>query len=464
MKKLLTVLAGIFVFCAPNGFAQTQKTIRCGVDILHKAMIAKDPSWEQRLKDQRASLQAQADNYRQNNAGNNFKKTTTASPVPVIFHIVVDSAQFVQMGSTAGIIKRCDSQIAVLNRDYNMQNSDSTLIPSSWKPLYGNVGIHFGLAHTRPDGHYTPGFEILIVSATQFSDVNAAYVEAKTAGTGLPAWDLTKYFNVWCINFAPLSGGGTLLGITVPLSQTSFYPAGSEGVCLLYTALGTSTSGAGTFSAPYNLGRTLTHETGHFFEIWHPWGDDNGLCPWNGGSDDGLADTPPEADATYGNPAFTITGGTINDGCKMNGSTNMQPIGIACISYMDYTDDNAMHLFTLDQAATMAAQVAPGGENFTLTQNPDLLNPPASVASKVIDNSLNIFPNPTTGQLNISFNSSAETLDNIVIMNMLGQTVAIRNNENVDYYSIDLSGMSRGIYFVKCNFASGSVTRKILLQ
>ena len=512
MKQTLLILGGALLLQSA-AFAQGAHPPKCGMQTMHEAMIAQDPSWEQKLKDQRASLQAAADYYVQYKAMSQFQKTTTISAVPVIFHIIVDSAQFNTLGGTTGIIRRCDSQIAVLNADYNAQNADSTSIPTGWKSLYGNSGVKFGLARIDPSGNCSPGYEIKIITSTGYSNINSAFPEAKTAGTGLAAWDVTKYYNVWCINF--IGGAASLLGITVPLSGTGSCwgcsPVSQEGVCILYNTLGStgptgSAPGTGSWPTPYNLGRTLTHETGHFFEIWHPWGDDNGQCDgWsstatitgsglsaaagdNGvtctsgsGQDDGLTDTPPESDAVYGNPGYTITGGTTNDCCKMHGSTNTQPIGIACLSYMDYTDDNAMHMFTTMQAAAIASMVlvptssgtgATGtgtiGENYNLTQHPSLLVPCSStgIAPSPVElkSSLAIYPNPTSGEINVSVNSAAETLNEIVIINLVGQQVLTVPGQGKDYYSIDLSGMSKGIYFVKCNFASGSVTRKILLQ
>ena len=483
-------------------FAQPVRPQRCGIQQMHAAMIAKDPSWTQKFLDQKAALQSAADRYNQYKAQAGDERTTTISAIPIIFHIIVDSAQFNTLGGTAGIKKRCDSQIAVLNRDFNRQNTDSNLIPSSWKDsLYGNSGIHFGLARIDPSGNCSPGYEIKILpmpavsSDTGFSNVNWAYPEAKSVGTGLVAWDSSRYYNVWCINF---TDGAGILGITVPKSQAaSFWPGiHNEGVCILYNTLGATVSGAGSWPLHFNLGRTLTHETGHMFEIWHPWGDDGGLCPWGNstcdtthsisplsmaGSDDGLADTPPESDAVFGNPTYTIPGGTIYDCCKIDSGTNKQPVGIACLSFMDYTDDDAMHLFTPMQAAAMAAMVlippitdsagATGsgtiGENYSLTQNPALLIAcPDGVkpSHTELNSSLGIYPNPTTGEVTVSVNPDAETLNEIVVINMLGQQVMMIKGSGRDYYIFNLSGMSKGVYFIKCNFGSGSVTRKILLQ
>jgi len=510
MKQLLLFIGSVLLFnCTAQAQVQPRK---CGIQEFKEQLIAKDPAWAEKLNEQRAAMQAIADDYIAKVKTGAAERTTTVSAVPIIFHIIVDSAQFNAMGGIVGITKRCDSQIAVLNRDYNMENPDSINIPSLWKPLYGNVGIHFGLARIDPSGNCSPGYEIKIIAGSSltdagYSNVDEAFPEAKTASTGLAAWDVTKYYNVWCVNFT--GGASTLLGLTQPRSLCTSSTLNQMGVCMLYKVLGCTAasgaipSGTGTWPFPYNLGRTLTHETGHFFEIWHPWGDDVGRCPtWsstatvtgsglvpgedNGitctagiGDDDGLADTPPESDAVYGAPTYTISGGTTNDCCQMHGTTNTQTIGIACLSYMDYTNDNAMHLFTPMQAAVMAsmALVPPGstgttagegsvGENYSLTQNPSLLIAcgTASVVTTTVNNDVNIFPNPSNGEVTVTLNAASEPLSQIVVFNLLGQQVMTVSGKGKDYYILNLSAMSKGVYFVTCQFASGSVTKKVVLQ
>ena len=478
MKKILFFVAGALLLGHSGAMGQTSQIKRCGAQQMHKQMIEQDPSWAQKFEEQKANLETDALNYLQMTADGSLHKTTTISAIPVIFHIVVDTTQYLSMGGATGIKKRCDSQIAILNRDFNRQNSDSTLIPSLWKPLYGNVGIHFALALRDPNGVCSPGYEVKIISSTGFSNINSAFPEAKTAGTGLPAWDVNKYFNVWCINFT--GSASSLLGITLPKIYTSGSTVNQAGVCITYPTLGKGGTGTGTFMPPYNLGRTLTHETGHYFEIWHPWGDDGGKCSTYSstatvnsitcvsgvGSDDGISDTPPESDAVYGTPTYSITGGTEYDCCKMNGSTNMQPMGIACLSYMDYTDDNAMYMFTTMQAATMASKVlVTGSTYYSLTQNPSLLIcPTASVEQVSAGTSLNVYPNPTSGLVNVTVNSMAENLKEITVLNIMGQEVLTVKGQQKDNYILDLSGMSKGVYMVKFNFESGSVTRKVSVQ
>lgn len=511
MKRYVTALLALslatFVAPAQSGIPQP----RCGEQRIHEHMIAQDPEWADRLKAVKDSRQTVAAYYLQNQAENAARgeRTTALSAVPIIFHIIVDSAQFNSLGGTSGIIQRCNSQIAVMNADYNRQNFDSSLVPASWKPLWAGTGIQFGLATVAPGGGCATGYEIKIIPGTSlgdagFSDESDVFAAAKTSGSGLPAWDVTKYFNVWCVNF---TGGATgLLGYTVSLSETGSWPGAfptdQVGTCMLYNVLGSTgpsgvpPAGTGSWNPPFNLGRTLTHETGHLFEIWHPWGDDNGQCPtWSStatyagatctagiGFDDGLDDTPPQSDATYGNPVYTITGGTVNDCCMMHGSTNTQPIGIACLSYMDYSDDNAMHIFTTEQAAAMAAMVlvpptsatgATGagtiGESYSLTQNPSFTAPCSntSVAALPLEASsaLNLYPNPAGSEVSVSLDAKAETLLDITFLNILGQEAAtITGVTGKDVYKVDVSSLARGIYLVRCRFAHGVVTRKVMLQ
>lgn len=468
-KTLLFLCVAIIHFCSAS-YAQR----KCGTAQLKEALVAHDPEWKQRIENQRASLQGIADKYLQQKASNAAAKTTSASPIPVIFHIVVTDAQLAKMGGYAGVELRCKSQIDALNRDFNRENGDSTLIPSGWKPLYASTGIRFALAHTQPNGWGTPGYEVKIIYTTPGGFVQNSkgdYADAKHNATGgADAWDVTKYLNIWCVNFADDFGN---IGLTQAKSFTA--PDGSnsneEGICLTYLAVGTQTDPPSLTFPPggtFTKGRTLTHEMGHFFEIWHTWGDDFGKCTWTGGVDDGIADTPPEADSKYGIPVDTIAGGTIYDACIDSSSILMQPIGVASLDYMNYTDDVAMVMFTTQQAAVMASMVAPGGENYSLTQHPDLLNWPANtgVAPMTVNNGLNISPNPSNGIFNITFNDITDALKHISVINTIGQEVmnADMAHDSPKYYSIDLSGMNKGIYFVRCNFASGSITRKILLQ
>src|SRR5207248_2923692 len=139
--------------------------------------------------------------------GNALQKTTSVVTIPVIFHVVLNTSQLSAVGGTAGLQDRASSQIAVINQDFAGLNPDSTNIPAGFKPYFGKSNIQFGLAHKKPDGSYTPGFEIVTTTRGAFDlDYNTAgsgdgFSDAKyTSTTGANAWDPGKYLNVWVIN------------------------------------------------------------------------------------------------------------------------------------------------------------------------------------------------------------------------------------------------------------------------
>jgi hypothetical protein len=446
----------------------------CGWSQQLNKRIAQDPTFLETYQKNTQSLSQRAADYYEQIANNQetANKTTAISPIPVIFHVIVSTAQLAAIGGEAGIKARCDSQIAVLNRDFNRQNSDSTLIPSGWKPLYRSVGVRFGLAHTNPSGGSTPGYEFKINATGFVEGADGDYGDAKSLATGgFDAWNTDRYMNIYCIYFRDNT---SLLGVTTPPSFAtgSFgsMPTSRRGICVAYNAWGKRRTTSENFAGGgvYDLGRTLTHEMGHYFDMRQTWGDDGGACPWSGGYDDGIGDTPPESDAAYGNPAYTITGGTLYDGSNFN-STGMlmQSIGIPCLNYMDYTDDRAMRMFTAQQAGAMANQVLiASGSSYTLTQNGTLLNYPTSVQEVNAQVAVNIHPNPTNGEIQLTYNNTSNNLRKVVITNIVGKTVAIydaiENNEGV--YKINLEGYSKGMYLVNCTFTEGIATQKIVLE
>jgi hypothetical protein len=103
----------------------------------------------------------------------------------------------------------------------------------------------------------------------------------------------------------------------------------------LNTAFGTT----GTAAAPFNLGRSATHETGHWLNLHHIWGDDGTGC--NG--TDFVDDTPNQAGPNFGKPEFPhVTCGNAPDGDLF-------------MNFMDYVDDAAMVMFSAGQVVRMQA-------------------------------------------------------------------------------------------------------------
>jgi hypothetical protein len=239
---------------------------------------------------------------------------TGVTSIPVVVHVVYNTAQ--QNVSSAQI----NSQIAVLNRDFRKTNADIGSVPAGFAALSSDSRVQL-LATTDPEGNRTSGITRTRTARTSFSDQD----EIKSAATGgHDAWPADRYLNIW-VSPRLTSPVGDLLGY----AQFPGGPAATDGVVILYTAFGTT----GSAAAPFNHGRTTTHEIGHWLNLRHIWGDDGNGC--NGS--DFVADTPNQAGPNYGTPAFPHI--TCSNG----------PNGDMFMNYMDYVDDIAMFMFTAGQ-------------------------------------------------------------------------------------------------------------------
>ena len=254
---------------------------------------------------------------------NKTAKLTSIIYIPVVFHIVMQNPNLVTD-------VQVQAQLDTLNRDFFGANGDSIRIPSYFKPLFGKSGIQFCLAQRTPDSDPTTGIERVTTSKATFT--NDDHVKHSYAG-GIESWNTDKYLNVWICNLADgsttgLLGYGTFPDDGAPLEQ---------GVVIDFRTLpGGSMTG-------FNGGKTLTHETGHYFNLYHIWGDDGGDCT---GSDD-VADTPNQADFTSG-----CYSGVKTDNCTPGGD------GIMYQNYMDYSDDDCLLMFTTGQVDRMESALS----------------------------------------------------------------------------------------------------------
>lgn len=247
---------------------------------------------------------------------NKTARLGTTVYIPVVFHVVLPNPNIV---SDAEI----QAQLDTLNRDFFGTNGDSVNIPSYFKPLYGKSNIQFCLAQRTPDGDGTNGIDRVTTTITAFGFDDG--VKHNYAG-GVASWNTDKYFNVWVCML-----GSSLLGYATFPDDAGTPPA-DQGVVVDYRCLP-----GGTYTA-YNGGKTLSHETGHYFNLYHIWGDDNGACS----GDDFIGDTPNQADASSG-----CYSGVKTDACTATGN------GIMYQNYMDYTDDPCLVMFTTEQVDRM---------------------------------------------------------------------------------------------------------------
>ena len=220
-------------------------------------------------------------------------------------------------------LTQIQSQIDVLNKDFNATNSDFNQVPTVFSGVKANVGISFVL-----DAVYRKS-----TTKTSWGTRDAM---KKSSQGGLNPTSPTTKLNLWVCTI-----GGGILGYAQ-------FPGGSsatDGVVIDSKYLGTT----GTATAPFNKGRTATHEVGHWMNLRHIWGDTT--C-----GSDLVSDTPTHNTANYGIPAsphYSTCSGT--------------PIEMT-MNYMDYTDDAGMYMFSNGQKSRMLAIFASGGSRFSFAQ------------------------------------------------------------------------------------------------
>lgn len=425
MKRLIFILActGFFI---TGSKAQNPHTghVRCATVEHKKQQILDDPS----LADSYEKAEMEIQKWIAENI-NNLEQNREIITIPVVVHIVYKTAA--QNISDNQVF----SQIAVLNEDYRKKNADTNLIPAIFKNLSADVQVQFCLAQRTPDNNWTNGIERRQTTLTSFTQSSNA-VKSYSKG-GLDAWDASRYLNIWVCN---LSGG--LLGY----AQMPNGPASTDGVVIQYDAFGRY----GSAAAPYNKGRSATHEIGHWLSLYHVWGDDGGLCygPPDYGSSDLVNDTPDQADENYGCPSFP------NPSC--NNTSDM------FMNYMDYVDDGCMQMFTLGQKARM------WGVLNTVRASLKTSNActPAGIEDFGNLYRADVYPNPTNSQIKVDVFLSENDPVTVEIVNLLGKTLYSTSFHGYSNYSetIDVSGFSSGIYFVKVSSSKASISKKLIIE
>jgi hypothetical protein len=283
----------------------------CPTDAMREEILQKDPAARARVE---ANEQLTEKRLNDIKVGKVLADGTVE--IPVVFNVVYNTSS--ENVSDA----RLQSQIDVLNKDFGATNSDINNTPAEFVPVKaGDTKIRFRLAKTVRKQSST---------TTWNPDDN----KMKSATTGIAATSPDNYLNIWIVN---KMSGGTLGYAYYPGTIT----ASLDGVVIAAPYIGT---GSGT-SAPYNLGRTTTHEVGHYLNLPHLWGSSDAGC-----QTDYSNDTPVSPGPNYGVPTYPLN--------RVCGGVSRSQI---FMNYMDYVDDKVMHMFTANQKQRMQAVVSASG-------------------------------------------------------------------------------------------------------
>ena len=220
-------------------------------------------------------------------------------------------------------LTQIQSQIDILNQDFNGTNPEFNSVPTVFAGVKANVGVTFVL-------------DQVIRKSTNKTSWGTRDAMKKSNQGGLNPTSPTTKLNMWVCTI-----GGGILGYAQ-------FPGGNsatDGVVIDSRYLGNT----GTATAPFNKGRTATHEVGHWMNLRHIWGDTT--C-----GNDFVTDTPAHNTANYGCPSiphFSTCSGTPQE---------------MTMNYMDYTDDACMYMFSEGQKTRMLAIFASGGPRFSFAQ------------------------------------------------------------------------------------------------
>jgi hypothetical protein len=340
--------------------------------------------------------------------------------IPVVVHIVYQTAA--ENISDAQV----QSQLEVLNLDYRKRNPDTAEIPSYYRALAANCGFRFGLAQLDTNGQATTGIVRRQTNVAVFSINDGIKF---TASGGDDGWDRDRYLNIWVGN---LTGG--ILGYSSIVGGSK----ATDGVVVLYTAFGT----IGTATAPFNRGRTTTHEIGHWLNMIHTWGDDS--C-----GNDEVADTPPQEGPDYGDPGGIIF------------SCGNEPYGNLYQDYMDFTDDIGMHLFTYGQRDRMRALFAPGGFRYPLLSSTVPVAVDSVPVTDAAGGGIIAFPNPAVGQVTVKLVDPSSVGGLLEVYDQLGRKVLAMRITSLEF-QLDVAGWAEGVYFIRVGEGKNGETAKLV--
>src|SRR5690554_6067175 len=303
MRKLFYLLFLSFLFPLVTIYAQYQ---RCGTMEYLEALIQEDPTLPKRMERNEQLMQEYINQHQEGNG-------ETITVIPVVVHVIWNTAQ---QNIPDNMIT---SQIRVLNEDFRRMEGTPG---HNTHPDGADTKFEFRLADRDPDGNPHTGINRVQSAVASWGSWNNATLDEQLKA--LSYWPSENYLNIWVTNLS----GGVLGYATFPGSV----PPTRDGAVILWSAFGYNSP-----AVPYNLGRTTTHELGHWVNLYHIWGDVNNCT-----GTDFCDDTPPCSGQYFSG----VPNCPVPSQCGFNRMIE---------NYMDYSDDGCMNVFTNDQTSRMTA-------------------------------------------------------------------------------------------------------------
>lgn len=365
--------------------------------------------------------------------------------IPVVVHVIHNQADNRIGGANNTNIsdEQVYSQIAVLNEDYRKKEGTNG---HNTNPVGADTGIEFVLAQYDPDGRKSNGITRHYSTNSRFSPYTDDDVLA-----GISSWPSDKYLNIWV---CPMSSG--YLGVAQLPSVTDVNGLDNskkdfgltDGVIIDYRYFGSvqHLSAAGSItSKTYDLGRTTTHEVGHWLGLLHTWGNVDNFC-----GTDYCADTPQ---AKAGNLTFVCDSRFV----ECEGETTRVMIE----NYMDYSPDLCMNIFTNNQLERIRAVLAlsPRRAELVKSSREQRLEP----AEKL---TLELFPNPSDSELFANVRFPDFQSFSLSLYDQRGILLSVIRFDNVwsRKVPINTEGLLSGLYICKVSTGNESVGKRFVIK
>jgi hypothetical protein len=380
-----------------------------------------------------AAVQAAANHWLANNPGAGSNRSVIT--IPVVVHVVYKNA------AQNITDQQVYSQIAVLNQDFRRLNADTINTPAIFDTIAADMGVEFCLATTDPNGNPTNGITRTSTTGGQLFGFFGPFDDVKAGSTGgIDPWPTDKYFNIWVCELFP-----GLLGYAQ-------FPGGdpmTDGVVITYNAFGT----IGTVQAPALLGRTTTHEVGHWFGLYHIWGDDQDCTT----GIDSIPDTPNAAAASQSDCNVTLNSCSNED--PYWGSVDPPDM---VQNYMDYSNDSCMNMFTLGQRARAYSFLATDTLRIALLNSNVGCNP-LGIVNTTIDKYFSFYPNPSDGMINVSYFGNLSGIIQYDVYSITGQWVK-GFTAGPGNTQLNLEDLQPGVYSVRITNNNESGVQRIVIQ
>ncbi|NEN22464.1 T9SS type A sorting domain-containing protein [Cryomorpha ignava] len=329
MRHYLTILS-LFAFTCifgqeseqtPYGDFNEHTEDQCAHTDIHERLMLQNPQYRAEQEAQQIAIENLVEQYK----SGMVPKTGTIHTVPVVVHII-HKGEAIGTGSNISD-EQVYSAINALNQDYRK------MIGTAGDGDGADIEVEFCLAQRDPNGNASTG--INRISGCSVTDY---CTEGITAGNGqgasetsvknLSRWPNQQYYNIWVVTEIEDNNGGS------GIQGYAYFPTTSivDGTVLLYNAFGT----IGALKSYTNKNKTLTHEIGHAFALFHTF--QGGTCTETNCTMQGdrVCDTPPT---------------TLNSNCNNPACGGTQQVE----NYMDYTSQNCKNMFSEGQKLRMRA-------------------------------------------------------------------------------------------------------------